>query len=75
MKDQRQYKVTMFLVILQANFFGLAYRTWLFAGANDAGPVLSGMIVALWFVSIHVIWTRARRVFWPEDFTRQSGNP
>lgn len=50
MKDQRQYKVTMFLVILQANFFGLAYRTWLFAGANDAGPVLSGMIVALWFV-------------------------
>ncbi len=74
MKDQRQYKVTMFLAIWQANFIGLAYGVWLFTGANDAGPMISWMIVALWFVSIHVIWTRALRMFWLEDFTRQSGN-
>ena len=71
MKDQRKYKVTMFLAVWQANLIGLAYGVWLFTGATDAGPVMSGAIVALWFVSIHVIWTRVRRVFWPEDFAKQ----
>ena len=67
MSDQRRYKVTLFLAIWQANLFGLAYGVWLFTGAKDASPLQSGMLVALWFVSMHVIWTRARRVFWPED--------
>ena len=68
MTGHRNYKVTMFLAIWQANLVGLAYGAWLFTGAKDAGPMMSGAIVALWFVSIHVIWTRARRAFWPEDF-------
>ena len=70
MQDQRKYKVTVFLAIWQANLFGLAYGTWLFTGADEARPMLSGAVVALWFVSIHITWTRVRRVFWPEDFKR-----
>ena len=70
MSDQRKYKVTVFLAIWQANLIGLVYGMWLFTGGTDAGPVMSGAIVALWFVSIHVVWTRVRRVFWPEDAGR-----
>lgn len=56
MHNLRKYKVTVLLAVWQANLIGLAYGIWLFTGVSDAGPVVSGAIVALWFVSIHVIW-------------------
>ena len=71
MHNQRKYKVMLFLSIWQANLIGLAYGAWLFTGANKAGPMMSGATVALWFVSIHFIWTRVRRLFWPEDFAKR----
>lgn len=70
MHDQRKYRVTLFLAIWQANLFGLAYGVWLFTGAKDVSPMQSGMVVLLWFVSIHIMWIRARRVFWTEDFAQ-----
>ncbi len=70
MKDQRKYKVTLFLAVWQANFFGVAYGMWLADGAKAATPLQAGMVMALWFMMSHVVWSRARRVFWPEDFEK-----
>ena len=76
MTGHRNYKVTMFLAIWQANLVGLAYGAWLFTGAKDAGPMMSGAIVALWFVSIHVIWTSVGGGEKPRNFGDQKrGSP
>ena len=71
MAEQGKYKATMFLTIWQANFIGIVFGSWMFTSAKDAGPITSALMFSVWFGSMHFIWTRARRVFWPEDFDRR----
>lgn len=69
MKNQSKYEAAKFLSIWQANFIGLVFASSLMTSAKDAAATVAAMSFGMWSGSMHWIWSRVRRVFWPEDFT------
>ena len=68
MQHQGKYKATLFISLWYSQFIGLTFGWWLATYAEKSGAVQSGLMPTAWFASMWYVWSRARRVFWPEDF-------
>lgn len=63
-------KATVFLGLWQANFIGATFAFWAAVNEENHNPILWALAVTYWLGGTHFVWSRVRRVFWPEDVGR-----
>jgi predicted MFS family arabinose efflux permease len=68
MRTQGEYRAALFLSVWAGNIVGVPFGAWLATYANEIPGWQCGLVVTAWWAATHLVWMRARRVFWPEDF-------